>query len=70
MLAEIVFSRLSLTGFQLAPVSYLYSSKYRSQMNKDSAVFWNGYYVYMYLEPLSLLYLCKNVCLQLLCSIS
>ena len=32
MLAEIVFSRLSLTGFQLAPVSYLYSSKYRSQI--------------------------------------
>ena len=35
MLAEIVFSRLSLTGFRLAPVSYLYSSKYRSQIVLD-----------------------------------
>ena len=25
-------------------------------MNKESAVFWNSYYVYMYLEPLSQLF--------------
>ena len=56
MLVEIVFSSFKPIRFSNRARYTALCTGAKFPMNKESAVFWNSYYVYMYLEPLSQLF--------------